>query len=104
MPHYLDPKNDLIFKRVFGEHPKLLISFLNAIMPLHQGRYIEEIHYLPAEQVPFHKGKKNSMVDVKCIDNKENQFIVEMQMFWSEAFNNRMIFNAGKAYVRQLQK
>jgi predicted transposase/invertase (TIGR01784 family) len=27
-----------------------------------------------------------------------------MQMFWSEAFNNRMVFNAGKAYVRQLNK
>ena len=23
MAHYLDPKNDLIFKRIFGEHPKL---------------------------------------------------------------------------------
>jgi len=104
MAHYLDPKNDLTFKRVFGEHPNLLISFLNAIMPLDQGRYIEEIHYLPNEQVPFSKGKKNSMVDVKCIDNEKNQFIVEMQMFWSEAFNNRMVFNAGKAYVRQLNK
>jgi len=37
-------------------------------------------------------------VDVKCIDNEKNQFIVEMQMLWSEAFNNRMLFNAGKAY------
>jgi len=104
MANYLDPKNDLTFKRVFGEHPKLLISFLNAIMPLERGRYIEEIQYLPAEQVPFSKGKKNSIVDVKCVDNEKNQFIVEMQMFWSEAFNNRMVFNAGKAYVRQLNK
>ena len=104
MAQYLDPKNDLTFKRVFGEHPKLLISFLNAIMPLKEGRYIEEIQYLSNEQVPFSKGKKNSIVDVKCVDNEKNQFIVEMQMFWSEAFNNRMVFNAGKAYIRQLNK
>ena len=104
MAHYLDPKNDLIFKRIFGEHPKLLLSFLNAIMPLKQGRHIEKIEYLPNEQVPHSKNKKNSIVDVKCIDNKKNQFIVEMQMFWSEAFNNRMVFNAGKAYVKQLDK
>ena len=104
MARYLDPKNDLTFKRIFAEHPKLLLSFLNAIMPLKQGKYIEEIHYLSAEQVPFSKGKKNSIVDVKCIDNEKNQFIVEMQMFWSEAFNNRMIFNAGKAYIKQLNK
>ena len=104
MALYLDPKNDLIFKRIFGEHPHLLISFLNAIMPFEEGRIIEEIHYLPAEQVPDIVGKKNSIVDVKCTDNNKNQFIVEMQMYWSEAFNNRMVFNAGKAYVRQLNK
>ncbi|MDR0395219.1 MAG: Rpn family recombination-promoting nuclease/putative transposase, partial [Tannerella sp.] len=34
MARYLDPKNDLIFKRIFGEHPHLLVSFLNALMPL----------------------------------------------------------------------
>lgn len=27
---YLDPKNDLTFKKIFGEHPHLLKSFLNA--------------------------------------------------------------------------
>jgi hypothetical protein len=38
MAHYLDPKNDFIFKRIFGEHPDLLISFLNALMPLEPGK------------------------------------------------------------------
>ena len=104
MARYLDPKSDLTFKRIFGEHPHLLISFLNAIMPFEPGKFIEEIHYLPAEQVPDILGKKNSIVDVKCTDNYKNQFIVEMQMFWTETFNNRMVFNAGKAYVRQLNK
>ena len=104
MAKYLDPKNDLIFKRIFAEHPHLLIDFLNAIMPLSPGRQIETIEYLPTEQVPDIVGKRNSIVDVKCIDNENRQFIVEMQMFWSEAFNDRMVFNAGKAYVRQLNK
>ena len=31
---YLDPKIDLAFKRVFGEHKNLLKSFLNALLPL----------------------------------------------------------------------
>ena len=30
----LDPKNDLTLKKVFGQHPHLLISFLNALLPL----------------------------------------------------------------------
>lgn len=30
---YLDPKIDLAFKRVFGQHADLLKSFLNAVLP-----------------------------------------------------------------------
>lgn len=28
---YLNPKADLTFKRIFGEHPDLVISLLNAL-------------------------------------------------------------------------
>ena len=31
MAKYLDPKADLTFKKVFGEHKELVISFLNAL-------------------------------------------------------------------------
>ena len=34
---YLDPKNDLTFRKVFGQHPHLLRSFLNALLPLEEG-------------------------------------------------------------------
>ena len=30
---YLNPKADLTFKKVFGEHPDLVASFLNALLP-----------------------------------------------------------------------
>jgi predicted transposase/invertase (TIGR01784 family) len=102
MPRYLDPKNDLTFKRIFGEHPDLLISFLNALMPLSPGQLIKSVTYLSSEQVPDNPAKKNSIVDVRCKDNYGRQFIVEMQMYWVNAFSNRMVFNASKAYVNQL--
>ena len=104
MPRYLDPKNDLTFKRIFGENPDLLLAFLNALMPLAPGCLIEELTYLPAEQVPENPGKKDSIVDVKCRDNNGRMFIVEMQMYWFESFMSRVVFNAGKAYVRQIEK
>ena len=104
MARYLDPKSDLTFKRIFGEHPALLINFLNAVMPFESDRHIVDIEYLPAEQVPENPGKKNSIVDVKCKDNYKRQFIIEMQMDWDEVFMNRIVFNAGKAYVRQLKR
>ena len=104
MARYLDPKNDLTFKRIFGEHPDLLIGFLNALMPLADDRQIQELEYLPAEQVPDIIGKKNSIVDVKCKDKSGRVFIVEMQMLWTDDFMNRIVFNASKAYVHQLDK
>ncbi|MDR2764260.1 MAG: Rpn family recombination-promoting nuclease/putative transposase, partial [Tannerella sp.] len=104
MARYLDPKNDLPFKRIFGEHPDLLKSFLNALLPFEAEQRIESLEYLPTEQLPESPARKNSIVDVRCRDNYGRQFIVEMQMFWSTAFPNRMLFNASKAYVRQLDR
>ena len=99
---YLDPKNDLTFKKVFGEHPHLLKSFLNAVMPLPENRKIVSLEYLPAELVPEIPMFANSIVDVRCIDEKGQQFIVEMQMLWTDSFKSRVLFNASKAYIKQV--
>lgn len=99
---YLDPKNDLTFKKVFGQHPHLLRSFLNALLPLDEGQVIESLEYLPAELVPVVPLFKHSIVDVRCLDNQGRQFIVEMQMLWTDSFKSRVLFNASKAYVSQL--
>ena len=101
---YLDPKADLTFKKVFGEHPNLVISLLNALLPFESDdEKIESVEYLPAELVPDTPMKKNSIVDVRCKDASGRIFIVEMQMIWSPAFMSRVLFNASKAYVRQLE-
>lgn len=99
---YLNPKADLTFKRVFGEHPDLVMSLLNALLPLTAGQEITDIEYLPAEMVPDNPLRKNSIVDVRCRDKSGRQFLVEMQMIWSPEFRQRVLFNASKAYVRQI--
>lgn len=99
---YLNPKADLTFKRVFGEHPDLVKSFLNALLPLEPEENITDIEYLPSEMMPENPLRKNSIVDVRCKDNKGRYFIVEMQMIWSPEFKQRVLFNASKAYVRQM--
>lgn len=43
---YLDPKADLTFKKIFGEHKDLLISLLNALLPLADDEQIESVEYL----------------------------------------------------------
>ena len=99
---YLDPKADLTFKKVFGEHPDLVISFLNALLPLEKDEEIQSIEYLSPEMVPDNPARKYSIVDVRCKDAMGRQFLVEMQTIWSSEFQSRVLFNASKAYVRQL--
>ena len=40
---YLGPKAGLTFKRVFGEHPDLVMSLLNALLPLDPGQEVAGI-------------------------------------------------------------
>ena len=101
---YLDPRNDIVFKRIFGEHPKILRSFLNAVLPLPEDGQILSLEYLTPEQVPQLPTLKNTIVDVRCQDQQGRQFIVEMQINWTSAFLQCVLFNASKAYVRQLEK
>lgn len=101
---YLDPKADLTFKLVFGEHPDLVMSLLNALLPLDEDGQISSVEYMTPEMVPENPGKKDSVVDVRCIDEKGRQFIVEMQLYWNEFFQQRVLLNASKAVVRQLKK
>ena len=102
---YLDPRADLTFKKIFGEHPHLVISLLNAMLPLKDDERVESITYWPAEKIPERtEVEKYSIVDVCCKDNKGREFIVEMQMSWTESFKKRVLLNASKAYVAQSTK
>lgn len=104
MPKYLDPKADIVFKHIFGSHPHLLKSFLNAVLPLSPDRQIVELSYLPTEQVPVIPMLKRTIADVKCKDTLGRMFIVEMQIQWTEGFKQRLLFQSGQAFVKQLEK
>ena len=102
MGKYLNPKADLTFKKVFGEHEDLVMSLLNALLPLDEGKRIEHVEYMTPEMVPENPGKKNSLVDVRCKETGGRHFIVEMQMNWNNEFQQRVILNASKAVIKQL--
>ena len=104
MSRYLDPKADVVFKKIFGEHPRLLISFLNAVLPLPEDSSIVELTYLPSEQIPVIPEFKRTIADAKCKDSAGRVFIVEMQMNWTDSFKQRLLFGASQAFVKQLEK
>ncbi len=104
-PVFADPKTDFVFKRIFGTevHKHLLIELLNALLELDAEHRIVDLQYLSAEQhVPIEE-LKLSLVDVKCLDERGRQYVVEMQVLNVEGFEKRVVYNATKAYVTQLR-
>lgn len=101
---YLSPKADLTFKLVFAEHKDLMMSLLNALLPLAENAPITSIEYETPEMVPERDAGKNSVVDVRCNDALGRQFLVEMQMNWDDEFKKRVIMNASKAVLKQVGK
>ena len=96
---YLDPKADLTFKKIFGNHPKRLISLLNALLPLSEEEQIQEIKYLPTKLVPENNSYRYAITNILCTDAKSNKFCVVIRIEWSDAFQLRVQFLASELYV-----
>jgi hypothetical protein len=100
---FADLKNDFVFRRIFAHHPDILCGLLNDLLERQGDRIIEDIEYVPIEQAPVVAGAKLSILDVKCRDRAGTTFVVEMQLLHVPGFLNRVVYNACKAYVSQLQ-
>ena len=96
---YLDPKADLTFKKIFGNHPARLISLLNALLPLSEEEQIHEIKYLPTELVPEINSYRYAIANILCTDAKSNKFCVVIRIEWSNFFEQRVQFQASELYV-----
>ena len=79
---FLDPKNDFLFRRLFGteKNKDILIYFINSILHLMDKDAVQDVTYLKTTQDPEIAYKKQSIVDVLCRDQKGTQFIIEMQV------------------------
>ena len=47
---YLDPKADLTFKKIFGNHPDRLKTLLNTLQSLNEDELIRQQQYLPTTE------------------------------------------------------
>lgn len=101
---FLDPKNDVAFKKIFGteKNKDILIHFLNDMITFKNGGEIKQVTFLKTIQDPETAALKTSIVDILCRDQKGNDYIVEMQVAKEKGFEKRAQFYAAKAYTSQL--
>jgi conserved hypothetical protein (putative transposase or invertase) len=104
MIYYLDPKSDLAFKRLFGDltHKNILISFLNSILDRIEGDKITTVVINDPYNNAETQASKTSIVDVRCTDQREHQFIVEMQVITQKDYAARAQYYSSLALSRQL--
>jgi predicted transposase/invertase (TIGR01784 family) len=105
MYRFLDPKNDLAFKKVFGteQNKAILINFLNDVL---EGEHekIEDVDFLKTSLDPEIAALRQSIVDVLCRDKNGNSLLVEMQYSNDSHFIKRAVSYASRAYLDQRKK
>lgn len=100
---FLDPKNDIAFKKIFGteKNKDILIHFLNDMIVFKDNGHIVDVSFLKTDQNPDTSLNKTSIVDILCTDQNENIYVVEMQVASEAGFEKRAQYYAAKAYCSQ---
>ncbi len=106
MSKFLDPKNDVAFKKIFGteKNKDILIHFLNDMLTFKEKMPIVDVTFLKTVQDPETAALKTSIVDILCKDENGSQYIVEMQVAKERGFEKRAQYYAAKAYISQSHK
>jgi predicted transposase/invertase (TIGR01784 family) len=101
---FVDIKNDIAFRKIFGNDKKkeILISFLNAVLHLEGDKRIKTITIANPFQMPILPNMKTSIIDVKATDFKGNTFIIEMQVADIIAMDKRLLYYTSKEYSQQI--
>jgi len=101
---FVDVKNDVAFRKIFGNEKKkiILTSFLNAVLDLKQSKRINEVILLNPYQLPRIIGEKSSIIDVKATDGDGSTFIIEMQVAEPEELDKRVLYYTSKEYAAQI--
>jgi predicted transposase/invertase (TIGR01784 family) len=98
----INPKIDLVFKKLFGaeENKDILMSLINAILPINQ--QISKITLKNPYNVSDYAEGKLSILDIKAEDEQGRLFNIEMQIRGSKFYGKRALFYWAKMFGSQL--
>ncbi len=102
----IDPKVDIVFKRLFGTEANadLLIDLLNAVLDFPPAGVVTSVEILN----PFNEKEaldaKLSILDVKARDAAGRHFNVEMQVLSDTAYPKRIVYYLTKLHHQQLHE
>lgn len=103
----LDPKNDIVFQKIFGmkEHKNILISFLNSILNLTGKNIIKDVEFEEKHlDVSLIASEKLSILDLHVTTETNLNVNVEIQLINQYNMIRRTVFYMSKMLLSQLKK
>lgn len=103
---FLDPKCDIAFKKIFSNQSKkeIAIDFLNSVLERAEGEKIVDITFSDPSNHPDTKKLKYSIVDARCVDQKNKNYILEMQVDEQYDYAARSQYYCSLGLSRQLDR
>ncbi len=101
---YVDPSTDFGWKLYFGreENKILLIEFLNSLF---EGeKIISDLFYKSVEYDGDQEDMRRVVLDLHCIGNDGELFIIEMQQLFQEFFRDRAVYYTSRLINKQLSR
>jgi predicted transposase/invertase (TIGR01784 family) len=99
----LTPKNDYVFKRLFAGDTEILINLINSVLDLPEYRRIRSVEVKNPNVLPEDISKKFIVLDIRAIDESENEYDIEMQVRKYESYPKRTLYYLCKMYADQLK-
>ena len=101
---FINPFTDFGFKKIFGseESKPLLISFLNDLLPIKDK--IVSLQFKNIEKLGMLEEDRRAIFDIYCSDEKNNEFIVELQRAKQEHFQDRAAYYSSFLIQDQAKK
>lgn len=102
---FLNPRIDISFKKLFGtqQNASITTGFLNAILERKKGEQIVSLQIMDPTNLPEDGLDKISFIDVKCVDEAGNKYIIEMQVSAQKDFFQRALYYSSKVFIEQFQ-
>jgi len=103
---FVNPKNDVAFRKIFGNENKtaILIGFLNAVLNLRGSKAIQSVQILNPYQTPKLENLKTTILDVRATDQRGISYIIEMQIVYVAGVKKRFTYYLAKAYANQIER
>ncbi len=97
---YIDSRNEMAIRKVFGQNPELLKSLINSLLPLKEKRIAETVSLATDDEVATFPVFRNPAIVVRCTDLAGSPFNVLFQVMWTDGFLQSVLLDQGKAYIR----